>query len=167
MLLLDFAANVLVIASIFSSQGTGLPQSTPSTVIRSAGPLATEQMLEIHAEDYTTRDTLAPYVRDYFSDVPVLVEIARCESTFRHLGKDGDVLRGIVNRADLGVMQINELYHGERAKKLGFDLHTIEGNLAYARFLYEREGVQPWSSSAKCWSKTTAYKTLTAQTAQL
>ncbi len=94
---------------------------------------------------------LAEYVAEYFSDVPVLAEIARCESHFRHFDRSGGVIRGEVNRYDVGVMQINELYHGKEAETLGLDLHAISGNLAYARRLFEREGTTPWLSSVKCW----------------
>lgn len=89
----------------------------------------------------------------YFSDIPVLVEVARCESHFRHFGKDGSVLRGNVDPRDLGVMQINEYFHATTAEKLGLDIESLPGNLAYARYLYEREGTTPWLSSVKCWGK--------------
>ena len=97
------------------------------------------------------------YIRKYFSDKPILAEIARCESRFRQEDKDGEVLVGEVNKFDKGVMQINELYHGDRADKLGLDITTLEGNAKYARFLFEKEGVKPWNSSSKCWKKTVAY----------
>ena len=98
--------------------------------------------------------TLEQYVREYFKDTPIMAEIARCESRFRHLGKNGKVLRGELTIEDLGVMQINEFYHEERAKVLGFDLHTLDGNLAYAKWLYAKEGALPWFASSKCWKKT-------------
>lgn len=101
--------------------------------------------------------TVEEYVRNYFSDIPVMVEIARCESRFRQHDKNGDVLRGVVNDLDRGVMQINEYYHNEDSLKLGYDILTIEGNTAYARYLFEKYGVKPWSSSAPCWAKTVAY----------
>lgn len=92
------------------------------------------------------------YIREKYADTPILIEIARCESTFKHSDKDGNVIRGKIDKADVGVMQINERYHLERAESLGFDLHTIEGNTAYAEYLYNKQGVKPWSASAKCWS---------------
>ena len=101
--------------------------------------------------------TVEEYVRNYFSDIPIMVEIARCESRFRQHDKSGEVLRGKVNTLDRGVMQINEYYHNDEADKLGFNLLTIEGNTAYARYLYEKYGVKPWKSSGPCWKKTVAY----------
>lgn len=100
------------------------------------------------------------HVRDYFSDIPILAEVARCESHFTQFTKSGKVLRGTAVREDVGVMQINETYHLEAAKKLGLDIYTLDGNLAYARHLYESEdkggkglGARPWLASSKCWSK--------------
>jgi hypothetical protein len=91
-------------------------------------------------------------VRDYFADIPVMAEVARCESTFRHIDSNtGSVLRGVVNSSDVGVMQINTYYHSKTATHLGLDLLDFEDNLAYARYLYEREGTQPWSASEPCW----------------
>lgn len=60
-------------------------------------------------------------------------------------------MRGEVNSKDVGVMQINEYFHLEDSKKLGFDIHTLKGNMAYARHLYEEKGLQPWISSKPCW----------------
>jgi hypothetical protein len=101
--------------------------------------------------------TVEGYVRNYFSDIPVMIEIARCESRFRQTDGSGDVLHGEKNTADRGVMQINEDFHNDNSEKLGYDILTLEGNTAYARYLFEKYGVKPWISSAKCWGKTVAY----------
>jgi len=103
------------------------------------------------------RMTVEEYVRNYFSDIPVLVEIAKCESRFRQHDENGEVLRGEKNPSDKGVMQINEDYHDEYSNKLGYNIMTLEGNTAYARALFEKYGTKPWKSSSKCWGKTTAY----------
>jgi len=95
--------------------------------------------------------TLESYVREYFIETPILAEISRCESSFRQTDKNGKALRGLVNKSDIGLMQVNEYYHGERASELGFDLESVDGNLAYAKYLYEKEGTRPWNASAKCW----------------
>lgn len=107
---------------------------------------------------YTTdAASVEAIVRDYFKDVPVLAEVARCESTFRHTLADGSVLRGRVDNRDTGVMQINTYYHGATAEKLGLDLKNLYDNMAYARYLYEQQGTQPWSASMPCWGGGLAY----------
>ncbi len=108
---------------------------------------------EISNKEIENMMSTEQYIKQYFSDIPIMIQIARCESTFRQLDRDGDIHRGRVNNADVGVMQINEFYHLDQAEKKDFDIYTIEGNTAYARDLYERQGTQPWSSSKACWGK--------------
>jgi hypothetical protein len=95
-------------------------------------------------------------VRDYFSDIPIMIEVARCESTFRHTLSDGSVLQGRVDSADTGVMQINKRYHQNAAHAMDLNLDNIYDNMAYARHLYETQGIQPWNASAPCWNRTLA-----------
>ncbi len=110
------------------------------------------------AGDSITRDAGIRYpdvesaVRAYFEDIPILAEVARCESRFVHADPaTGKVLTGRVNSSDIGVMQINRTYHEEAAKQLGVDIFTLDGNMAYARYLYARYGTQPWRASSACW----------------
>lgn len=107
------------------------------------------------------------YVRQYFADVPIMIQIARCESHFRQLDSDGEIHRGVVNNADVGVMQINEFYHLDTAEKENYNIYTLEGNTAYARDLYERQGTAPWSSSKPCWGKYASVSTSVKTTADL
>lgn len=99
-------------------------------------------------EDKNEVETL---VRAYFQDAPVMISVARCESHFRHELADGTILKGKVDGADTGVMQINRRFHEKRAQSLGLDLFDLEDNLAYARILYEEQGTKPWNASAPCW----------------
>jgi hypothetical protein len=80
-----------------------------------------------------------------------MIDIAFCESRFRQFNKSGDVLRGEVNSDDVGVVQINTYYHQKDALALGFDIMTLEGNMAYGKYLYEKQGTRPWNSSKPCW----------------
>jgi hypothetical protein len=107
--------------------------------------------------DAERKITVEEYVKAYFSDIPIMVEIAKCESRFRHYDENGNVLRGEVNSLDRGVMQINEYYHKGDSDKLGYDILTLEGNAAYARHIYEKYGVRPWKSSMPCWGRSAAY----------
>lgn len=95
-------------------------------------------------------------VRSYFKDTPILAEIARCESTFRHYDSDGSVLTGVVDARDTGVMQINTGFHQKRAHELGLDLTDFEDNMAYAKYLFEKEGTRPWKASSACWNTSRA-----------
>ncbi len=82
-----------------------------------------------------------------------MIEIARCESSYQHNLRDGSILKGFIDNDDTGVMQINLRYHAHTAKKLGLDLENIFDNMAYARYLYEKQGTQPWNASAPCWNQ--------------
>jgi len=104
------------------------------------------------ATDTGNPKTMEAYLREEYADAPILVEIARCESNFRQFDEHGNIIRGTVDSNDVGVMQINEHYQGDTAKKLGLDIYTVEGNVAYAKHLYEKQGTQPWASSEKCWA---------------
>jgi|GEM_PF-3278082 len=90
-------------------------------------------------------------VKAYFADVPIMAEIARCESRFRQFDSDGAPLYGGAGASMIGVFQIHARIHAEFANSLGMDIYTLEGNLAYAKYLYENEGTRPWYSSYKCW----------------
>jgi hypothetical protein len=89
-------------------------------------------------------------VRAYYKDVPILAEVARCESHFKHYTPDG-VLMNKQGSSATGVMQLMAIYHEETAESLGWSIRDLEGNLAYARWLYDREGLQPWEASRYCW----------------
>lgn len=103
------------------------------------------------ARNFSESKQIEAYVREQFADTQILVDVARCESTFRQFGEDGTVIRGKVNKADVGVMQINEKYHAETALKLGYDIYSVEGNVAFGKYLYKKYGTSPWYSSSACW----------------
>lgn len=97
--------------------------------------------------------TIEQQVDIYFSDIPIMKKVAFCESGLRQFNKYGGVLRGEENRDDVGVMQINEYYHNKTADAFEIDLHTLTGNMAYARYLYDKNGTSDWNASKPCWGK--------------
>jgi hypothetical protein len=139
------------VAFLLSSMyGVGTP--AVAAVAEATTSTSTNESAKAEIVVLTDRKEIENYLRKEFDDTPILVQVARCESTFSQFDKNGNVIRGIVNPSDVGVMQINEKYHKATATKLGYDLHTIEGNVAYAKHLYKEQGVAPWKASAKCWS---------------
>lgn len=121
-------------------------------------PIVIEQNITIPLPSLATPKNTEEYVKNFFADKPILAEIAKCESTYRQFDNKGKIIRGMQNQSDVGVMQINEYYHRERAEKLGYNLREFAGNLAYAKWLYEHEGTAPWSASEKCWGKSISKK---------
>ena len=140
--MIELTTSLLMLASAFSPVSVS-SMGQEGLRIPEKAPVATENA------DHPV--TLESYVRDYFENDPILAEIARCESSFRQYGPDGQVLRGKVNNGDIGMMQINKYYHEEDATKLGFDIYTLEGNLGYAKWLYRKYSDDPWVHSSKCW----------------
>jgi len=82
-----------------------------------------------------------------------MIEISRCESGWTHYKEDGSVLRGRVDARDSGAMQVNKGYHEKAATQMGLNIDVLEDNLAYARHLYNEQGVAPWKASRGCWGE--------------
>jgi hypothetical protein len=139
----------MILASI-----TGTPTATQDMPVPNAQPqqLAEDKTKQSKQEAEKSVSTEA-YIRNYFADLPIMIEVARCESQFRQTDSNGKVIRGKANRFDVGVMQINEHYHADTAKKLGYDIYSLEGNTSYARYLYDKYGIRPWIASTGCSTK--------------
>ncbi|MFA6215112.1 MAG: peptidoglycan-binding domain-containing protein [Patescibacteria group bacterium] len=86
-------------------------------------------------------------VRSYFADIPAMIEIAKCESGFRQFTDSGAPLRG--HNLYIGVFQIDEKIHAKAALSLGFDIYTLDGNMAYAKYLSSQAGTKPWVGCVK------------------
>ena len=139
-----------LMSSLYGSGSTNVAiASTTNTAIASTTANVAATTTEEIAMD---RGAVEDYIKPEYADTPILIAIAQCESNFRQFNPDGTVVRGKVDSHDVGVMQINETYWLGKSKSLGDDIYTIEGNMDYAKYLYDKEGTDPWNSSAKCWS---------------
>lgn len=97
--------------------------------------------------------TIEQKIEQAFGDkADLMLEVARCESTLRQFNASGTVLTGFVDSDDTGIFQINKRYHLKTATELGLDLDTEDGNIAYAKYLFDTQGTKPWNPSKKCWS---------------
>lgn len=95
--------------------------------------------------------TIREQVVAAFPDAPVMVRIAQCESQMRQFDTSGNTLRGIANPKDRGIFQINEFWNLATAQRLGFNIYTVKGNIAMARWMYDHQGTTPWNWSKGCW----------------
>ncbi|MDD2807651.1 MAG: peptidoglycan-binding domain-containing protein [Patescibacteria group bacterium] len=86
-------------------------------------------------------------VRAYFIETPVMITVAKCESGFRQYNNDGTPLLG--HGLYIGVFQIAAKVHADFAKSLGMDIYTLDGNMAYAKYLYGQLGTRPWAGCVK------------------
>ena len=106
-----------------------------------------------------TAPFLLPFV---FATIPLattahadtLSRIAWCESGGRQYGDDGKVLRSRTEPSMVGMFQIDETVHARPAQRMGLNIYRLDGNLAYARYLYRTQGTVPWVGSKHCWGAT-------------
>lgn len=100
-----------------------------------------------------------------FQDAPIMVRVAKCESTLAHYDKDGRVKKNPRSSAH-GLFQILAKTHGPSAQKRNLDIMTIEGNIRYARVLYNERGLSPWNASRACWGGNAIKAKATAKNAK-
>lgn len=81
-----------------------------------------------------------------FPNAPIMVEVARCESSLDPLADRED------RNVDVGLFQINQV-HLPRLAELGLDRRDIDDNIAYAKMLYDYNGLRDWYMSEHCWAK--------------
>lgn len=86
-------------------------------------------------------------VEALFGPTSPMVDIIRCESHFRQFDASGVILRSYTD--DVGIAQINIDAHGEEALRMGIDIYSIEGNLQFARYLFDLQGTLPWVCAKK------------------
>lgn len=138
-----------------SSYPASYSVSTSTVSVKTLNATSTPVVIKNGVKLSPEQQQIARELKAYYTEAPILTEIAFCESSYKHIDGEGNVIRGRVDSRDVGVMQINERYHLETAQKLGYDIHTIEGNMAYAKYLYDKQGTRPWSASEPCWGKYT------------
>lgn len=135
-----------------------------STIAGSSGPNISELpkientsykvVKETSAKEVEKMMSTEQYVRQFFKDTPVMIEIAHCESGFRQLDNEGNPIKNHGGSSATGVMQIMASIHEEDAEKLGMDINTLEGNVRFAKHLYNKFGTKPWEAdkaSKNCW----------------
>jgi len=162
LLLVAFAIPVIVSAQSLEWVAEHPGVVTPALSMTSTTPAATAAP----TPQANTNDGLETKIRAYFSDAPVMVAIAECESRFRQFDNTGNALNGGAGGM-IGIFQINASVHAAYAKSIGMDIYTVDGNLAYARKLYTEEGTDPWLDSFSCWHQTAQSQVVAAGTAAL
>jgi hypothetical protein len=100
---------------------------------------------------------------DKWPGYPLLERISACESTGdvnatpRQFLPDGSVLwgngptTGKPMKRDEGILQVNSWVWGKLAASMGDDLATEAGNLAFGKWLFDKQGSEPWNASKGCW----------------
>ncbi len=150
--MIEFITSAAVLLS--SMYGTPAQATTTAPeIIASSTQTASIVVAISTTTSFTDNAGVMAYVKAQYWNEPILVDIARCESAFRQYDlKTGEVLHGVKDNQDIGIMQINEQYQGAKAASMGYDIDTVEGNVAYAAYLYQTQGAAPWNASSACWS---------------
>ena len=107
----------------------------------------TDWMREYHQSNvsYWTLERVTTLINDYFPDAPIMIQVARGESGLKQWHADGRVVRGVVDNDDTGLMQINNRYWGDEAKRLGLDYeNSIIDNVRMARHIKDTQGITAW-----------------------
>lgn len=92
------------------------------------------------------------FLRSYFWDIPEMVEVASCESTFRNIQSEL-VDRDGKPEESFGFFQIHGPTWHEVAMAHGLPHYQTDAmqNALMARHMYEIEGLHPWRHSKDCW----------------
>lgn len=92
----------------------------------------------------------------------IMARIADCESGggkkggAKQFNADGSIVTKVNENGtvDVGKYQINmQKAHIVAMAKLKLNPFTEEGNEAYAKYLYETQGTEPWFPSKGCWKR--------------
>lgn len=81
-------------------------------------------------------------------EAEIMKKIFICESNLKQFSDNGEPLQSPTR--DFGISQINEKTWDKKAQELGLDYkHSIDDNLAMAKYVYEVSGKTAWA----CYKK--------------
>lgn len=103
--------------------------------------VAQEQPVQVVVKVNWTADRIEKEIDKVFPDAPIMKTVAWCESRL-----NPKAFNPTNGSNDRGIFQISEKYHG-----VGDEMFDVEKNLAYARKLYDQNGLSDWSASKHCW----------------
>ena len=101
-------------------------------------------------------DTYLPFLAEkYGQDIKLARSIINCESQSTPTALHKNLKDGIHWSSDWGYWQINDYWHHDGAKRLGFDIKSNwKDNLEYGFILLSQDGAAAhWSASSHCWDK--------------
>lgn len=145
------AVLIIIALALFPLRGGAFVTEQPAhtyspEVLGPINPDTTQPDLDKSKTAGTTPNTVEEKILKAFPDVPIMVEVARCESQLDPLADRGNL------NVDVGLFQINQV-HNETLVELGLDRRDIDDNIAFARILFDQSGLAPWYMSKNCWAK--------------
>lgn len=132
--------------------GAMLPNVSPSTINASTSvwDIASQELYDTGSISTSTTKSAIEYV--FGKNAPLAERIALCESGDQQFNLDGSI-KGNENSSAIGVFQIIYSLHNEEALSLGDDITNFQGNIEYAKYLFDTQGVKVWDASFGCWSR--------------
>ncbi len=144
----------LVIPFLFASGQTAAIATTSAPMVMNQVEEKSEEVVSVVKDTSGHIAEVVKMIKDKFGDKAVqMIKVGFCESGLQQFSnKTGKAITGIQNKRDKGALQINADYHIDDAIKLGMDIYTLEGNVDFAKVLYDQYGLKPWVHSKPCWS---------------
>lgn len=90
----------------------------------------------------TTPDEIKGLLQTKLGQGNDLIAVVGCESGYRQFNASGGVLTSSTN--DKGIFQINHIWW-QKAKDLGYDISTIDGNIDMGIYIYKTAGIRSWT----------------------
>lgn len=88
-------------------------------------------------------------IAEYFPDhYATMRAVALCESRLMHR-VDGKLVQNSGTAS--GAFQVLMSVHKKEMLRMGLDPNNDSDYMEYVRYLYDTEGLQPWSESRHCW----------------
>jgi soluble lytic murein transglycosylase-like protein len=80
----------------------------------------------------------------------LILAVLKCESGFNSKALGLNKKNGKVWSKDVGLMQINNVFHEDKAEAMGLDIYNPLDNLLYGISLIKKNGVADYKASLKC-----------------
>lgn len=124
------------------------PVMTSATIL----PLEPKQEVVIEQKaELTKEQVIINKITEVFGEnAPIMIKVARCESGIRQFDDKGQIIKNPVT-PDYGLFQINLPSHEKKLEELKLDYRELDDNIAYAKYLFDKNGLRDWQMSAKCW----------------
>lgn len=98
---------------------------------------------EVRIQVVYDQESIIEEIERVFGEGHIMLKVAWCESRY-----DQFAFNPTNGSNDRGVFQISEFWHG-----VGDEMYDVPTNVAFAKKLYDRNGLSDWSASRHCWSR--------------
>lgn len=123
---------------------TGDVEEDPSILT----PPIIEEAYEVSIDEHITQEAIKYDVDPFLAKKIMWCESRQYENKAINENKRDD---GSVWSLDIGRWQINDYWHQETMKSMGWDIYDDHDNVSYGFYLLNKEGTRHWNASKHCW----------------